>query len=340
MRVAVVGLGLMGTRRAAIAHAHDQSRVTRVCDLSPERTRRSASQFQAIGCASWQECIDDQEIDTVIVSTSNAIKDVITAHALRNGKAVLAEKPPARDMSGLRKILLALDEAGGLLKIGFNYRYFRGLRDARQAVASGEIGDLVNYRLRHGHGGRPGYADDWRFDLAVSGGGELADQGCHALDLGMWFAGPITKSCCELQSAVWAGQGVEDNAFVTVRHGDVAGQIHVSWTHWKNLFSLEVFGTQGAIVVEGLGGSYGRQHLVRYARASTGGPPSEHHRSYPAEDAMSALRREWQDFAGAAADPAGRRGEWRDQARQCAEAIDCLYLSSGRAERSSRSPSP
>ena len=37
--------------------------------------------------------------------------------------------------------------------------------------------------------------------------------------------------------------------------------MHVSWTQWKNLFSFEIFGKEGAINVEGRGGSYGPQKV-------------------------------------------------------------------------------
>lgn len=61
---------------------------------------------------------------------------------------------------------------------------------------------------------------------------------------------------------------VEDNAFalLTTDKNQVA-LLHMSWTQWKNLFSLEVFGRDGYIVVEGLGGSYGLERAVLAKRS-------------------------------------------------------------------------
>ena len=60
---------------------------------------------------------------------------------------------------------------------------------------------------------------------------------------------------------------VDDNAFMTLE--PTAGQtafLHVSCTEWKNLFSLEIYGRDGKIAIDGLGGSYG----VERADATTG----------------------------------------------------------------------
>ncbi len=86
------------------------------------------------------------------------------------------------------------------------------------------------------------------------------DQGMHALDLARWFLGDFTEVFGFLQTAFWDIAPLEDNAFALLRtrKGQVA-TIHVSWTQWRNLFSLEIFGKDGYITVEGLGGSYGTE---------------------------------------------------------------------------------
>ncbi len=56
---------------------------------------------------------------------------------------------------------------------------------------------------------------------------------------------------------------MEDNAFVLMQTSTgQAVQFHTSWTQWKNRFSLEAFGKNGYIRIEGLGGSYGKETLI------------------------------------------------------------------------------
>ena len=106
---------------------------------------------------------------------------------------------------------------------------------------------------------------------AISGGGELLDQGAHLLDLSRWLLGDFESALAHTQTAFW-DMPVEDNAFVLLR--TAAGQVaslHVSWTQWRNLFSLEVFGRDGYAIAEGLGGSYGPERLTIGKRRSEGG---------------------------------------------------------------------
>jgi predicted dehydrogenase len=297
-----------------------------VHDVLPERARTVAGRLAAESAPTWEACCQG-DVDVVVVSTPNAPKDAIALGAVQRVRCVLVEKPAARSLLALRAVIDAADRGGALLKVGFNYRYFGGLHDAREALTAGSVGDLINYRIRHGHGGRPDYGSDWRMDRAVSGGGQLMDQGSHAIDLAHWYAGPVTAASCELQGAVWGGGTVEDNAFVTLRHGAVVGQIHVSWTQWQNLFAIELFGTRGAIVVEGLGGSYGRPRRTTYLRGD-GGPPHRTRRYY-GDDALTTLRREWEDVVTAFDRPAASRSAWQRQAIDATAVIDDLYRRSG-----------
>ena len=123
---------------------------------------------------------------------------------------------------------------------------------------AGEIGPLLSIRGRYGHGGRPGYDREWRADPAISGGGELLDQGAHLLDLSRWLLGDFESALAHTQTAFW-DMPVEDNAFVLLRNRCLAGGVAArELDQWRNLFSLEVFGRDGYAIAEGLGGRTGR----------------------------------------------------------------------------------
>ena len=78
---------------------------------------------------------------------------------------------------------------------------------------------------------------------------------------------------------------VEDNAFFNLKFGpDVIAQCHVSWTNWKNIFSFEIFGINGYIKIEGLGGNYGKETLEIGYRQPTGGAPQIEHFEFDEND--------------------------------------------------------
>jgi len=166
---------------------------------------------------------------------------------------------------------------------------------ARDMVAAGAIGPLLYLRARYGHGGRPGYEREWRCDPALSGGGQLVDQGVHLVDLARMFGGEVAQADGWLHSFFWRAP-VEDNAFLYLRSvTGVASWLHASWTEWKNLFSLELIGRDGTLQVDGLGGSYGPSSLTWHRMGPQMGPPETEITGFGTRDESFAA--EWALFA-------------------------------------------
>ena len=118
----------------------------------------------------------------------------------------------------------------------------------------------------------------------MSGGGELIDQGVHLIDLAGIFLGQFTVVEGHAATYFW-DMPVDDNAFVSLRNAQ--GQtawLHVSCTEWKNLFSFEIYGRQGKLHMEGLGGSYGLERLSYYKMLPEMGPPETTVYEYPRGD--------------------------------------------------------
>ena len=146
-------------------------------------------------------------------------------------------------------------------------------------------------RGRYGHGGRVGYDREWRADPAKSGGGELIDQGVHLIDLAALVPRRLHRRATASPHTYFWDMPVDDNAFLTAANGD-GGQtafLHVSCTEWKNLFSLEIYGRDGKIAIDGLGGSYGVERLAHYRMLPEMGPPETTISEYPRGDRSWAL---------------------------------------------------
>jgi predicted dehydrogenase len=148
------------------------------------------------------------------------------------------------------------------LKCGFNHRHHPGIKKAREWIDAGAIGELNFIRCVYGIGGRPGYEKEWRADPQMVSGGQLMEQGIHAIDLFRWFLGEFSEVTGFTSTRAWNIAPLEDNAFALFRtaKGQIAS-LHSSLTQWKNIFTLEIFGQDGYIVIEGLGGSYGTEKV-------------------------------------------------------------------------------
>jgi predicted dehydrogenase len=157
-----------------------------------------------------------------------------------------------------------------------------------------ETGPLMFLRGRYGHGGRLGYDREWRADPALSGGGELIDQGVHFIDLALTLLGDIERARGLCRTFFW-DMPVEDNAFFLLEAASGAvGHFHVSCTEWKNLFSLEIYTRQAKLHWEGLGRSYGPERLTCYWMRPEMGPPDVQEFEFTGEDQSWA--RELEDF--------------------------------------------
>ncbi|MBI5560789.1 MAG: Gfo/Idh/MocA family oxidoreductase [Deltaproteobacteria bacterium] len=294
MRVGIIGCGLIGKKRAEAAQGHE---ITRVADIRMERAEELAALTGARPAREWEKVVEAEDVDCVVVAVSHDKLAEITLNCVNAGKHVLVEKPAARSLEELRPVIEAIEKKGVVLKVGFNHRFHPALLKAKEIFDSGGIGHLMFVRGRYGHGGRPGYEKEWRANPAVSGGGELIDQGVHLIDLARWFLGDFSHVDGFVSTYFW-DMLVDDNSFLALRTpaGEMAW-LHASWTEWKNLFSFEIYGRQGKLEINGLGGSYGVERLSHYRMSPAMGPPHAVTWEYPFPD--NSWRLEFEEFVNA-----------------------------------------
>lgn len=283
IQYAIIGCGLIGRKRA---QALRPGQLAVACDLDLSRAEALARDFGATrAVASAEEAVADPSVQAVIVSTLNSTLAPLTARAIAAGKHVLVEKPAGLRADELAPIREAAEARGLAVRVGFNHRFHPALQKARELIDSGVLGPLMFMRGRYGHGGRVGYDKEWRADPRLSGGGELIDQGVHLIDLARWYFGadfPVVEG--HAATYFW-DMPVDDNAFLNLR--TAAGQtawLHVSCSEWKNLFSLEIYGREGKLAIDGLGGSYGLERLTYYRMLPEMGPPETTAWEYPRGD--------------------------------------------------------
>ena len=270
--VAIIGCGLIGTKRAG--SLPDSCRLLAVHDTNEESARKLASSSGSdVAVRTAEEIVGNPDIDIVVVATSHASLAEVALAAVENRKHVLIEKPGARNASELAAVRDMSARNGVTVRVGFNHRFHPSMLLARDIIRSGIHGELLWLRGRYGHGGRVGYDREWRAVRAISGGGELLDQGSHLIDLTRFFFGDVMLAHSHLTTSFWDME-VEDNAFLQLNPtaGGTAW-LHASWTEWKNTFSLEITLRRAKIDISGLGGSYGRESLTLFEMQPEMGPP-------------------------------------------------------------------
>jgi predicted dehydrogenase len=283
LRLAVIGCGLIGQKRAR--SIPDNAEITVCCDVDQAKAAALAKcTNSAAANTEWEGVVSRKDVDAVLVCTTHNLLATIAEAAASEGKHVFIEKPGGRSASELDAVAAAAKKTGVVVRIGFNHRYHRSFRKAREIFNSGVLCDPLFIRARYGHGGRVGYEKEWRAVPDIAGGGEAIDQGMHLVDLARWFLGELKFVAGRAPTYFW-NMPVEDNAFFLLETGKGAvAWLHASWTEWKNLFSFEICCRMGKLEITGLGGSYGLERLIYYQMLSEMGPPPTVIYEYPMAD--------------------------------------------------------
>jgi predicted dehydrogenase len=280
-----------------------------------------AARTGAEALADWKAVVAS-DVDAVMIATTHDALAKIARGAVETGKHVMVEKPAGRTLAEVAELAKAAERTGCTIKVGFSYRFHPAIAKAKEMVDAGAVGPLMFVRGRHGHGGRIGYEKEWRCKPDISGGGELIDQGSHLMDLARWLMGDLDLAYAAVPHYFWDAP-VEDNCFIALRgaEGQMAW-LHASWSEWKNMFAYEIYGRDGKLTINGLGGSYGTERLTYHRMLPEMGPPETMSWEYPGPDLS--WRNEHKEFATAVAE--GRRpiGDIND-AHAVWKLIDRIY---------------
>lgn len=301
IRAVIIGMGRMGRTRYDAMKRHGGYEIVALCDTNDS----NLAQYSEKKYSDWKQCIDESEMDAVVVCTFNVVIPDIVCYALGKGYAVFSEKPPGRNLSDAERMRDAYEQAGKpVLKYGFNHRYHNSVIEARALLDSKILGDLVCARGVYGKAGSPNFTQEWRNDTSISGGGIMLDQGIHMLDLMCYFMGEFTEIQSSVDQLVWKDMPTEDSAFSILRTADgKVASLHSSAIQWRHKFSLDLIFTKGFISLNGLltsTNSYGEEKITYYRKdleQKTGGlgKPMEHTMCFDHDESWDLEMKEFYD---------------------------------------------
>ena len=297
MRVAIIGSGLQGRRRAPVVKDWPGTELVIVTSAHGKTADALATKMGCEAGIGWQQVVARSDIDVVMVCTPPDTHAEISIAAMRAGKHVLCEKPLTRTIDEAEAMLSVAAQTGVTLKCGFNHRHHPAIWKAKQLSDQGELGSLIFGRCVYGICGRPGYENEWRANPEVVTGGQFMEQGIHAVDLFRWFMGDVQAVTGFTAASFFSIAPLEDNGFALLRtRAGATASIHSSLTQWKNVFIFEVYGADGYVRVEGLGGGYGNERLV-IGKRDFFAPFSEQVIEYRSDD--RSWLEEWREFVEA-----------------------------------------
>ncbi|NUR89961.1 MAG: Gfo/Idh/MocA family oxidoreductase [Nonomuraea sp.] len=194
LRIGVVGLGLRTSLARAANRPGRGSAVTALCDSDPDVLKRQAGQFEAeFLTEDYRDLLERRDVDAVIVMTPDDTHERVAIDCLEAGKPVYLEKPLAITIESCDRILEAARRTGTRLYVGHNMRHMGVVRQMRDIIRKGVIGEPKTVWVRHfvSYGGDY-YFKDWHADRTRTTG-LLLQKAAHDLDVVHWLAGGYTS---------------------------------------------------------------------------------------------------------------------------------------------------
>lgn len=262
IRIGLIGAGLIGRERlAALAALEGQGRpisVIGIHDLNPDVCHSVAAEYATPAFHDAASLLR-QKPDWVMIALPHDAAAKMALRALEEGANVLLEKPLGRD---LREAERLVELGGERLRVGFNYRFFKGISKAVEDVRNGRFGRTISIEFDLGHGCAPGQEKTWKLDPERAGGGCLIDPGVHLLDLCLRLA----PNGIEVKGGTsWKGfwnTGIEEEVCLLLDADGVSIAVRISLVAWRSTFLMRINGTDAYGIVTGRNRSYGKQQYV------------------------------------------------------------------------------
>jgi UDP-N-acetyl-2-amino-2-deoxyglucuronate dehydrogenase len=259
VRVALVGCGAIGELVARHVYAQagpDDFRLVAAVDPQAERRDAVAKALGVPAYPSTQAAVDDGlVIDAADIRTPHGAHADSACDALARGWHVLVEKPLATTLADGERIRDAAAAAGRVAAVAENYPHIQAVRAARDAMTSGQLGDVLTLRSTRAFTlDGVWLRDGWRRSGGPSGG-LLLDQGTHHTSLLRYLGGPITQVSAQASTPAPADPADRDRVdtfLLTVRFASgLAAQSLYSWTAFPLTAEAEgtVIGSQGRIEI-------------------------------------------------------------------------------------------
>lgn len=257
LRIAVVGLGNMGSAHAKSLHGGKipEATLTAVCDIDPARLAWAEENLPGVRTfATYDEMLAWDGFQAVIIATPHYFHPPMAMAAFARGLHVLSEKPGGVQASAVEQMCRAARQSGKVFGIMFNQRTHPLFRKTRELVQSGQLGELkrLQWTVTNWYRTQAYYdSGSWRASWAGEGGGVLINQAPHQLDLWQWIFGMPCEVWADCRCGKYHHIEVEDDATIYAKYENGATATFITTTgEYPGTNRLEIVGDRGKLVLE------------------------------------------------------------------------------------------
>ena len=275
LNVAMIGGGFMGKAHALAyaampmffwpAPAIPRRKV--IVDVTPDlaETARQRYGFEEAS-TDWKAVLSRNDIDVVDIVTPNDSHAEIAIAAAKAGKNVICEKPLARTGMEAKSMLDAVEAAGVIHMVAFNYRRTPAVALARKYIEEGRVGKILSFRGTYlqDWSADPNGPLSWRFQKKIAGSGAVGDIGTHVIDLARYLVGEI-ESVSALVKTYISTRPVQSGGFDQLAASDKSGKgpraaVDVD----DEMLTLVKFAGGATGSIEATRNAYGRNNFITF----------------------------------------------------------------------------
>ncbi len=223
VKIAVIGAGARGcgVTKNLLRDSDNNVKIVSVFDPDKDVAKKSVQKWNDLSikiCDSYQEAIDSDGIEWVMVFSPNVYHEEHIAYAFKQNKHVFTEKPLATSIDGCQRIFDTHQQSGKLFATGFVLRYAPLYRKAKEILDSGKLGNIIsidaNENIAPDHGGY--IMCNWR-RFTKYAGPHILEKCCHDIDLINWFCGTIPSKVASFGGLDFF---TEENEPLMKKHGE------------------------------------------------------------------------------------------------------------------------
>lgn len=258
VRIGIIGTGNMGSHHIEYLSGGEipGAVLKAVCDVNADQLARAKSMAGA-GVETYEdadELLQSNAIDAVIIATPHYDHPPLAVKAFARGLHVLCEKPAGVYTRQVREMNEAAEESGLVFGLMFNQRTLGEHRKLKELVASGELGELrrTNYIITNWFRAQSYYdSGGWRATWSGEGGGVLANQCPHNLDLWQWICGMPVRIRAFCGFGKYHDIEVEDDVTAYAEYENGATGVFITTTgESPGTSRMEITGDNGKVVME------------------------------------------------------------------------------------------
>ena len=194
-----IRLGILGTSEIAFRRflpalkKHNEFEYIGVASRNIEKTKPFVEAYGGKGYSSYDELLQDKNIDAVYIPLPPALHFEWGKKALQAGKHILMEKPFCVNLQQTEELIELAKERNLAVHENYMFMYHKQLTKIKEIIDSGYLGKIRLYRIAFGFPMRE--KNDFRYNKEL-GGGALLDCGGYTLKLANYLLGDITKVVC------------------------------------------------------------------------------------------------------------------------------------------------